>query len=103
MGQSADSGRNASLDRQKERSTGRRGRTGQHEEGQEQIKDAAVDQPAAQPAEGTTGGAFGRDNQANRRGGVGTQGGGGGGGESTPAKANHLNTGTSKRSARKRT
>ncbi len=102
MGQSADSGRNASLDEQKERAAGRRGRTGQHEEAKEQIKDTAAE-PAAQPAEGATGGAFGRDNHANRKGGVGTRGGGGGGGENSSAKANHLNVGTSKRTARKRT
>jgi hypothetical protein len=37
MGQSSDLGRNASLDEQKERAAGRRGRTGQHEKGHEQI------------------------------------------------------------------
>ena len=98
MGQMANSGRNASLDEQKQRAAGRRGRTGQASPERQQIKDPA----AAEPAKGKTAGAFGRDGRANRRGGVGTRGGGGGGGESSTAKANHLNTGTSKRTARKR-
>lgn len=98
MGQMADSGRNASLDEKKQRAAGRRGRTGQHDAAQEQIKDAATGDSGSRK----TRGAFGGDGKASRAGGVGTRGGGGGGGESTMAKANHLNTGASKRTARKR-
>ncbi len=99
MGQASDSGRNASLDEQKQRAAGRRGRTGQHDAAREQIQDAATDQPAT----GEVAGAFGRDNKANRKGGVGTQGGGGGGGEPSPAKSSALDTGVSKSTGRKRT
>ena len=82
MGQAGNSNRNASLDNQKEHSAGRHGRTGQDAPGRAEIADAV--EPV--PMKGETGGAFGRDGMANRKGGVGTQGGGGGGGESSPAK-----------------
>ena len=63
MGQRADSNRNASLDDQKSRAAGRRGRTGQNKAGQGQIRDAA----AAQPMKGKTGGAFGKAGTAEPR------------------------------------
>lgn len=98
MGQRSDSGRNASLDEKKSRMAGRRGRTGQSAPGRDRVKDA-VDEL---PMKGRTGGASGRDEMANRQGGVGTRGGGGGGGESSPAAASRITTAASKRPARKR-
>src|SRR4051794_22584076 len=97
MGQSANSGRQAKLDEQKERAAGRNARTGQSAPGREEIRDAVV--PA--DMKGKTGGAYGEEGMANRKGGVGTQGGGGGGGEPPPPKDNHLTTGRSTRPAKK--
>lgn len=98
MGQRANSGRNASLDQKKDRMAGRGSRTGQAAPGRDAIKDSMS--PA--PMKGKTGGAHGRDNRANRKGGIESQGAGGGGGGPDPAASNHLSTGASTRPARKR-
>jgi hypothetical protein len=86
MGQQADSNRKASLDDKKERAAGREERSPQREA----IKD--FQQPL--PAKGQTGGAHGREDEANPPGGGFTQGAGGGGGAPAPAEANHLTVGT---------
>ena len=98
MGQEADSNRNASLDNQKERAAGRYSRAGQSAPGKEEIRDALT----SLPMKGETGGAFGKDDVANRTGGIGTEGGGGGGGEVSPPKDSPMTTGASTRRARKR-
>lgn len=92
MGQAANSNRKATLDDQKERSAGRRGE-------REMIKQAVM----PRDMKGRTGGAFGAQGKANRRGGVESQGAGGGGGG--PAKARDEVTreaGRSSKPARKR-
>lgn len=79
MGQAANSGRGASLDQKKRRAAGR---ARDHSPEAEAIQD--FQQPV--PMKGMTAGAFGKDGQPERRGGVGTQGAGGGGGEPTGVK-----------------
>ena len=93
MGQAGNSNRKASLDDQKERAAGRRGE-------REMIKDAVK----PRDMKGNTGGAFGADGKANRRGGVATsQGAGGGGGGPAPARDEVTReAGRSTRPARKR-
>lgn len=81
MGQANNNHRNASLDSHKRRAAGREG---QHSPEVEAIKDAQ----APLPAKGHTGGAFGKQGQAQRRPHAHTQGGGGGGGaQSIPKDA----------------
>lgn len=95
MGQAANTGRRAELDDRKRRAAGR---SNERSPEIEQIRD--FQQPLL--AKGATGGAFGAQGMANRKGGTHTQGGGGGGGAQSPAKASHLTTGRSTQSARKR-
>ena len=85
--QSNNGGRNAKLDEKKERAAGR---TANRSPEAEQVKDAVFENFA----KGKTGGAFGKDEMANRPTGANTQGAGGGGGGPAEAGANHLNTGT---------
>ena len=97
MGQQANNGgRRATLDEKKKRAAGR----GQNTPEREAIKDSVgltrgKNQPVA--------GAHGRGGQANRKGGVGTQGGGGGGGEPTESGAAPINVGAAAKRARRRT
>ena len=88
----------------KERAAGRRGRTGQHQAAAEQVRETGLEMPVDQSGQKPSGGAFGKEGRASRKHEAATQGagGGGGGGENTPAGASHLNTGTSRRKARKR-
>jgi hypothetical protein len=97
MGQSSNSGRNATLDEKKSRAAGRRNTKSPEREA---IRD--WQRPVAM--KGKTGGAKGRDDVANKtqgRSGF-TRGGGGGGGASSPAKANNLTVGRSRKPAKKR-
>ena len=94
MGQAGNSNRKASLDDRKERAAGRRGE-------REMIKDAVK----PRDMKGKTGGAFGADGKANRRGSGGavSQGAGGGGGGPAPARDEvTVEAGRSSRPARKR-
>jgi len=61
MGQQADSGRHAELDEKKQRSAGRKGRTGQQAPGREQMAS-----PGGAPMKGKTGGASGRSGKSGR-------------------------------------
>ena len=87
MGQHANnSGRNASLDDKKGRAAGR---GDDRDPMTEAIKDAVFETPA----QGQTGGAFGKEGMANMPVGANTQGAGGGGGGGSEAGANHLTEG----------
>ena len=93
MGQAGNSNRHASLDDQKERAAGRNNE-------REQIKAAVM----PRDMKGKTGGAFGADGKANRRGGgIASLGAGGGGGGPAPARDEVAReAGRSTRPARKR-
>ena len=89
MGQEANNGgRSANLDEKKERAAGRAQN--------DPVREAILDANDPQPAKGQTGGAFGKDDVAERHGGGGaaSQGAGGGGGGPAPAKDKHTTTGT---------
>ena len=94
MGQRANSNRGASLDDKKIRMAGR-----QQDRGP--TKEAISDFQKPLPEKGKTGGAFGKDARANRKGGAFTRGAGGGGGAPSQPKDNNLTTGRSSRPARK--
>ena len=97
MSQSRNSGRNATLDQRKARAAGR-----QKQKSPE--REAIRDWQRPVTMKGKTGGAGGRDGVANKpegRSGF-TRGGGGGGGASSPAKANNLTVGRSRKPAKKR-
>lgn len=97
MGQQANSNRQSQLDQKKTRAAGRQ---------QNAVRSEVRDAMDEQFAKGKTGGSFGKDGKANRRGGAFTRGAGGGGGASTrpAAAANAAKTpvGRSTRPARKR-
>jgi hypothetical protein len=89
VGQRANSNRGASLDDKRERMAGRDDRSPDLE--------AIHDFQKPLPTKGATGGAHGKDNKANRKGGSFTQGAGGGGGAPAGAKSSHLNVGTKRK------
>jgi len=91
MGQRENSNRQASLDAEKERGAGRMNTDSPEREAIRDAKDPV-------PMKGQTGGAFGKDDHAERKGiGSASQGAGGGGGAQSEPNANHLNTGRSTR------
>jgi hypothetical protein len=93
MGQAANNGgRQAKLDEKKTRAAGR-----QPQAVRKQVKDAFEEQPA----KGKAGGAFGKNDRANRTNIGFTQGAGGGGGTPSRPYASPDKVGRSKRPARK--